>query len=818
MAEFDPYLKWLGIRDPARPVNYYRLLGLDLYESDKDIISMAADRQMAHIRTYQSGPNGDISQQILNELARARRCLLVEEKKLAYDQELKVRLGQPDTSVVASTSKPPVVVSEVPVEVVPTQVVPTVVPSKHEPGSKQIFEADEVIGVRSDPNARKRTKKRERKQLAWTLISWVSGGLAAVGVGALLINSGLLNVASDDPGKKDLPAKHIAKDGSKVNPPGKLETDLNSLKKNPSKELDLVSDDSKGKVRPGRNETKVGERLSNKEKNKGPAGGIHPSESEFTDLTRIDGIGLATQFVFYSQEVKTLNELAKMSPQEIANLLKKSNYKDTDRNVDKYQNWIIAAKKLTGDRTPVKDFLTPDQIAKLREANRPKEVPLPPLEDVRVGKSLPVVSRKPVPYSSNRLGRGETVVFYNALNETVSVYYVQHDGRATKRFELAPGKNRAVAGPRSSWYITNSRNKGIASFISERGENTAVIDGREPDGVVPSEANVADQPVNNIGKSNFWDSGDTSSIEKQPLPTVSDRDEAEKNLNKAYDNPLKSARFKKALDNRRTAERLISDARGEFKGDPNTQFVALDMAVELSLVHGDSITAIEALREIDLRFDKFDFWEKAVEAMEDSGRKIRQSGDVRLSVDLEKNLRSLVDEAIANGEARSANLLTEFGSKSAARRGDNRTANYYRLKNKHVEEFAKLKKQYSTAEAKIVSKPDDPKSNLVRGKFLLVAKNDIDGAMQCWAKSDDRKLRDISEFIRSSDRTDKRYHQDLANLWLSLDLNPQTLFGSKCCQMAIDLLEEGISRRTVSSSDRRRVMEELARLKKAIGS
>ena len=67
--DFDPYLKWLGIRDSTRPVNHYRLLGLDLYESDPDVISMAADRQMAHIRTYQNGPNGDISQQILSELA-----------------------------------------------------------------------------------------------------------------------------------------------------------------------------------------------------------------------------------------------------------------------------------------------------------------------------------------------------------------------------------------------------------------------------------------------------------------------------------------------------------------------------------------------------------------------------------------------------------------------------------------------------------------------------------------------------------------------------------------------------------------------------
>ena len=79
MADFDPYLKWLGIRESSRPINHYRLLGLDLFEDDADVISMAADRQMSHIRTYQGGPNGDLSQQLLNELARARRCLLMPE-------------------------------------------------------------------------------------------------------------------------------------------------------------------------------------------------------------------------------------------------------------------------------------------------------------------------------------------------------------------------------------------------------------------------------------------------------------------------------------------------------------------------------------------------------------------------------------------------------------------------------------------------------------------------------------------------------------------------------------------------------------------
>ena len=85
---FDPYLHWLGIRDPQRPPNYYRLLGIELFESDPDIIAGAADRQMAHIRSFQSGPRSAESQRLLNELAMAKVCLLNPTKKGSYDAAL----------------------------------------------------------------------------------------------------------------------------------------------------------------------------------------------------------------------------------------------------------------------------------------------------------------------------------------------------------------------------------------------------------------------------------------------------------------------------------------------------------------------------------------------------------------------------------------------------------------------------------------------------------------------------------------------------------------------------------------------------------
>lgn len=92
-AEFNPYHIWLGIPPEEQPANYYRLLGLKLFESSGDVIDNAADRQMAHLRTFQSGKHGELTQRLLNEVAAARVCLLDAKKRAAYDQKIRAMLA-----------------------------------------------------------------------------------------------------------------------------------------------------------------------------------------------------------------------------------------------------------------------------------------------------------------------------------------------------------------------------------------------------------------------------------------------------------------------------------------------------------------------------------------------------------------------------------------------------------------------------------------------------------------------------------------------------------------------------------------------------
>jgi hypothetical protein len=91
--EFNPYYRWLAIPPSEQPANHYRLLGLPLFEANADVIDSAADRQMAHVRSHATGKHAADSQRILNELSKARLCLLNAQAKANYDSQLQAQLA-----------------------------------------------------------------------------------------------------------------------------------------------------------------------------------------------------------------------------------------------------------------------------------------------------------------------------------------------------------------------------------------------------------------------------------------------------------------------------------------------------------------------------------------------------------------------------------------------------------------------------------------------------------------------------------------------------------------------------------------------------
>jgi hypothetical protein len=124
MAEkFDPYYKWLGIPPKDQPPHHYRLLGIELFEPDRDVIDAAANRLMGYLKELAAGDDASHSQKLLNEISRARLCLLNKEKKAAYDQELRKKLkSEEDRLNPTSPEAPP-----------PPQVAPSLHPPAAEP-------------------------------------------------------------------------------------------------------------------------------------------------------------------------------------------------------------------------------------------------------------------------------------------------------------------------------------------------------------------------------------------------------------------------------------------------------------------------------------------------------------------------------------------------------------------------------------------------------------------------------------------------------------------------------------------------------------
>jgi hypothetical protein len=85
---FDPYHKWFGIPPSQQPPTHYRLLGLEPFEPDREVIDAAANQRIAYLQDIAAGPHGNASQRLLNEVAAARRTLLNPKTKKAYDEQL----------------------------------------------------------------------------------------------------------------------------------------------------------------------------------------------------------------------------------------------------------------------------------------------------------------------------------------------------------------------------------------------------------------------------------------------------------------------------------------------------------------------------------------------------------------------------------------------------------------------------------------------------------------------------------------------------------------------------------------------------------
>lgn len=158
-TDFDPYHKWLGIPPEEQPPTHYRLLGLQVFESDPEVILGAVMQRSAHLKTYQLGPNGPLTQKLLNEVSAAKVCLLDPERKAAYDARLRKELESRKTASrfqSLPTASPLLAPSTPPAD--PASAEPTA--PAVDPGVAELFTEIEHSARRSGPKAKRKNSPR----------------------------------------------------------------------------------------------------------------------------------------------------------------------------------------------------------------------------------------------------------------------------------------------------------------------------------------------------------------------------------------------------------------------------------------------------------------------------------------------------------------------------------------------------------------------------------------------------------------------------------------------------------------------------------
>lgn len=92
------YRDWLEIPSDRLPPNHYALLGIADFESDVSVIEEAAKSRGAYLHQIASGPQRKIVQQLLGEVAIAKRTLTDNDQKAEYDRSLRLAHSSPAES------------------------------------------------------------------------------------------------------------------------------------------------------------------------------------------------------------------------------------------------------------------------------------------------------------------------------------------------------------------------------------------------------------------------------------------------------------------------------------------------------------------------------------------------------------------------------------------------------------------------------------------------------------------------------------------------------------------------------------------------
>ena len=181
----DPYYEWLGIPPKDQPPNHYRLLGVELFEQNRNVLDAAANRQMGFVKEYQAGEDSDLSQKLLNELAAARLCLLTPDNKAVYDAQLRSEM---ESRAAAATPAPDDRLQPVDGAASPGSPAVTIEPTSGWQGAPLVSSGPLPVDVKAaPPGVAARRAKRPPKHPGKRNRIILAAGAAAVAVAAIAV-------------------------------------------------------------------------------------------------------------------------------------------------------------------------------------------------------------------------------------------------------------------------------------------------------------------------------------------------------------------------------------------------------------------------------------------------------------------------------------------------------------------------------------------------------------------------------------------------------------------------------------------------------
>lgn len=804
MSEFDPYLKWLGIRETTLPINHYRLLGLELFESDSDVISMAADRQMSHIRTYQNGPHGEISQQILNELARARRCLLVAEQKAEYDQELRLaQLGDDNDS--GSEDFPqgqlPVATSGLPNK--GPQVVPV-------GGFK----------VRADPHARAKVKGREKKELLWSLVGWISGGVAAVGVSAFLIGSGILPMGGDRGGGKQIAGNDFQNDVDPtasipvvkpVVPNGtanaqKTAVDPSTASNNQPKINDPNVVDS-AKTNPKANpkaRSKTGPQNTPPAELAVTNGPLMPKSTRWT-------LGNASDYPLDNKTLKPIfgkiaadlqaDKTIQGSPSNSGP--KQTFYQDMPEQASilvGFRVWLnpeafVAAIQpiyitqtgvTAGQRHGKETKFYADVIAKPGYAvSAVRASPRSPVRSLALefAKLTPAGFNLNDKYSSERFGPAGPIVNVKSTREVDPMIGIQIG---------------------LSSFPNMKPQELVASFCAfSPSQSVALVVEGGPDPFEPDAPNVKPAIT---GKATETIDGRTA------VPNSLEQTNAMDDFKRTYLADFQRiSRLKNVVNRRRECVRLS----GRFLNDANSKrgsamaYVLLGQSMQMAASAGDATLVIDRVRLLNEQF-AINFWDEAKAGL---GLTLPN-----VAVNQQVAFKEVIDQLIVEAaEAREFQVAKEFitsATKMAA--GNLPLRAWYKQQQEDLTELRRLILDYEKAKETLAETADDSKANRAAGDYLFLFSDQLEPVFGHWAKSGVSSFEKLVELDKSTDRTEVDSMLKLSEAWHRVGRGKPTLKRTKALVRAFELYDKTV--RMLEGNKREKVEAVKSEIEAAISS